>query len=1538
MKQISVLIVENSESDEELLLLKLTRAGYEVNSERVESAAQMKKALIGKKWDIIISDYEMPSFNGMEAHRILQESGLDIPFIIVSGSIGEDIAVEAMLAGVNDYLMKDNIARLVPAIERELKSAKDRKAQRIAEQSLKENIERYRSLFENANDTIFTVDLEGNFTFVNKQGEKLFGYSREEILKLKFTDYLNEEDENKVRELVRKKRENFQGDTRYEVEITTKSGEKRIVEVSSRLNSRNEVPYEVEGIARDITERKKLENDLQESAKRLDLALGSAKMGVWQWDFDTNAVYWSPECQNIIGVKNFGGTFDHFEEILYPEDKESLMDAVTKAIETHEIYNADFRSINDAGEILWLSNHGVAEYDSDGKPIRLIGTVRNITNRKLLEHNLIATEARFRTLAENSVAGVTLCLASGELIFVNDAYLEIVGYSREDFENGLLKWNEITSPKFHQEDRKSIEKAREKGKSKQYEKEYIRKDGSRVPVLVVIAATEIEGEEYFISTILDFTERKKAETELHESVEDFRALVEATSQVVWTIENGVGNSDFSDFWSELTGQTYEQSQGLGWLDVVHPEDREIAALSWNQSFVNNTQFNIVYRVLTVKGSYNYYAVRGVPVFNNEGNLRKWIGTFSDITERKEVEKKLIESESRLQLSQEAGRIGTWDWNFVTGEIIFSDILWSLYGLKSGEKPFTYDMFKELAHPDDLEFVEAAFLKMRDETDTLDIEFRIINNENQIVWLTSKARLIRDRNGEPERAIGINIDITARKNFEEELRESESRLQLSQEAGRVGTYEWNLVTGEIIFSDIMKSFYGIKPGEETFTYEMFQEFAHPEDLDFIETEVTKMLDGTDALDIEYRIIKKDNQVAWLASKGRVIRDKDGEVEKVVGINLDITERKNIEEDLRQSEERLQLSQDAGRVGTWEMNFLTNELIWSDIVWEFHGLEKNEIHVGFENWTERIHPDDIDYVQKDFEATLKHKDIVDVEFRIIKKDGQIGWVASKGRAIRDSNGKPERAVGITTDITERKAFEQELRRSEERLRLSQEAARIGTWEWNVETNETVWSVGVWAQFALEFDSIVTNYENYMKFVHPEDIKSLEDALQDSVNGGKALDIEYRIKNNDGQTLWIAAKGSVVRNNEGKIKRMIGVTIDVTDRKIAEESLQSSEEKLRQAQKLESIGRLAGGIAHDFNNMLTAINGYSDLTLRKMKMNDPFRGFIEEIRKSGERSAALTHQLLAFSRRQILQPKVLNINEIIADTTIMLQRLIGEDVRLIEKFSSDIGQIKADPGQMTQVIMNLAVNSRDAMPKGGSLTIETKNVYLDSEFVKENPSVAEGKYILLKFSDTGTGIDEEILENIFEPFFTTKKVGTGTGLGLATVYGIIKQSDGHISVKSVVGVGTVFEIYLPQVEVETKLPEKSDQNQILLNGIEKILVVEDEEIVRKLTCEILESYGYTIIEAKNGEDALEIFDSNEHIFDLLLTDVIMPKMGGHELAEKILEKHPKMRILFTSGYTEDSLTSHEIDDSVSDFIHKPFTPESLALKVRKILESEK
>ena len=424
--------------------------------------------------------------------------------------------------------------------------------------------------------------------------------------------------------------------------------------------------------------------------------------------------------------------------------------------------------------------------------------------------------------------------------------------------------------------------------------------------------------------------------------------------------------------------------------------------------------------------------------------------------------------------------------------------------------------------------------------------------------------------------------------------------------------------------------------------------------------------------------------------------------------------------------------------------------------------------------------------------------------------------------------------------------------------------------------------------------------------------------------------------GRVRWLQTIKRPIVAPDGTVSQMLGVSTDITARKRAEEALNDSEQQLRQAQKMEAVGKLAGGVAHDFNNLLTVINGHTDLSLRHLDSTHPIHRKLKAIKGAGERAASLTRQLLAFSRKQILHPKVLDLNQVVFETNKILRPLIGEDIDLFIGPAPDLGKVKADPNQLEQVLMNLAVNARDAMPKGGKLTIETDNVYVDEAYAAHHFSVTPGHYVVLAITDTGCGMDEATRSRIFEPFFTTKEVGKGTGLGLSTVYGIVKQSGGYVWVYSEVGRGTTFKIYLPRVESPAEELKPGPDEIELRAGTETVLLVEDEETVRDMTREILLESGYRVLEAKHGQEALLVAGQYPGVIHLMLSDVVMPQMSGRELAEQLTPLRKEMKVLYMSGYTDDAIVHHGVLDAGMAFIEKPFTPNGLARKVRETLNT--
>ncbi|MGD0009881.1 MAG: response regulator [Terriglobia bacterium] len=432
------------------------------------------------------------------------------------------------------------------------------------------------------------------------------------------------------------------------------------------------------------------------------------------------------------------------------------------------------------------------------------------------------------------------------------------------------------------------------------------------------------------------------------------------------------------------------------------------------------------------------------------------------------------------------------------------------------------------------------------------------------------------------------------------------------------------------------------------------------------------------------------------------------------------------------------------------------------------------------------------------------------------------------------------------------------------------------------------------------------------------------------GEATGLEAAWKRRDGSEIFVRESARAFRADDGRVLYYDGVVEDVTERR-------RLEEQLRQAQKMEAVGRLAGGVAHDFNNLLTIIIGYSDLLLERVSLRDGMRPPVEEIKKAADRAASLTRQLLAFNRKQVLPPHIVDLNSLLTNVDKMLRRMIGKNIKLVTHLPSGLGRVKADPGQIEQVIMNLAVNARDAMPQGGHLTLEAANVDLDSSYATCHESVLPDHYVMIAMSDTGIGMDAETQARIFQPFFTAKQRGKGMGLGLATVYGIVRQSEGHIWVYSEPGKGTTFKVYLPRIDqaVEVIAPTPVPVDELPLD-CQTILLVEDEEVVRSFARGLLESRGYEVLEAKGANDALEIGGRYKKHIHLLLTDVVMPQMSGRELAEHLAPLHPETKVLYMSGYADHAVVQHGLLDPGTVFLQKPFTPAALARKLREVLDS--
>jgi two-component system cell cycle sensor histidine kinase/response regulator CckA len=545
----------------------------------------------------------------------------------------------------------------------------------------------------------------------------------------------------------------------------------------------------------------------------------------------------------------------------------------------------------------------------------------------------------------------------------------------------------------------------------------------------------------------------------------------------------------------------------------------------------------------------------------------------------------------------------------------------------------------------------------------------------------------------------------------------------------------------------------------------------------------------------------------------------------------------------------------------------------------------------------------------------------------RSGQVIDVEIISHAIM-FKGRSARLV-LAHDTTERLRIERQLRETEERMRFALHASQVGVWEVNFQTNATYWSETCEALHGLAPGEFAGTFDAFLDRIHPDDRPAVHEGIDLAVRERREAELEYRTVWPDGTERQIASTGRFSCDETGARIRGAGVAIDITDRR-------TLEDQYRHSQKMEAVGQLAGGIAHDFNNMLTAIIGNAEFVLEELPEGDPRRADVEEIERAGHRAADLTHQLLAFSRKQMLAPRVLHLGDIVSQVSPMLRRLIGEAIDL-KTVVGDRQRVKADAGQIEQVLVNLAVNARDAMSGGGRLTIETSDVVLDEAYAREHPTVRPGPHVMLAVSDTGHGMDAATQKHVFEPFFTTKPTGKGTGLGLATVYGIVKQSGGYIWLYSEVSRGTTFKVYLPQTDEIAAAAQPGSVDQRTLRGDERILLIEDEDAVREFAYKVLCRYGYVVYSVLNCTQALAFAAAHHGTIDIVLSDVVLPDMSGPQAVCQLQQRHPESKVLFMSGYTDNAAVHHGVLDAEMPFLQKPFSGEALVQRVRDVLDGQ-
>jgi len=977
---------------------------------------------------------------------------------------------------------------------------------------------------------------------------------------------------------------------------------------------------------------------------------------------------------------------------------------------------------------------------------------------------------------------------------------------------------------------------------------------------------------------------------------------------------------------EAHGYSMKELLGRNHADIVAPEyaikikERMKELRDKGETVFESAQLRKDGSVMPVEAHVSYLQIEGQDIF---------LCTSRDIRERKKVEAALMDSRKILQMIFETVPICI--------KLIAADgtlQMMNQAGLGMIEADSLDQVKGQCVYPMVSEEDREAFRTLTQKTcsgGSGTLEFRMIGLKGRPLWLSTHLVPLRSEKGEIMLSLAITSDITEQKEMEEALRKSSERFRRITEAITDYIYTVRVENGrpaETNHGEACVAVTGYTSREFAEDPYLWIKMVNEEDRDLVRKQAEDVLSGKDPEPIEHRIIRKDGSIRWVESSVVPHYGRGGDLVSYDGIIKDIDERKKEQQVLTEREYWLTESQKAANIGTYRFDVNAGTWMSTKVLDRIFGIN-DSYDKKVEGWLDIVHPDEREELRSYLsEEVIGKRTPFNREYRIVRKsDGQERWVYGRGELRFDELGNPLTMVGTIQDITERKQTEEALSASERKFRNLLENIQLLAVILDLNGNITFCNGYLLRLTGWTMDEVLNR--NWFEMFLPEDVRGyVKSVFRANITRGTMLHNEHPIITSKGSIRQIVWDIAVLHDYDGNVTGTASIGVDVTEHRMLEE-------QLRQAQKMEAVGHLAGGVAHDFNNILSAIVGYSHLTLMKMKDNDPLRVNIEHILASCSRAANLIQSLLAFSRKQVILPKLVDISEVMREIKTILSRTIGEDI----DFKADIPLkglvVKADKSQIEQSLMNLATNARDAMPHGGTLTITAEAVEINRGFIKMHQFGEPGRYAVITVADTGVGMDEKTRMNIFEPFFTTKDVGKGTGLGLAMVYGTVKQHNGYIDVYSEPGKGTSFKIYLP-LAGPVKRPDKKKAAAAASAGSETILLVEDEQTVRVIVRSLLEESGYRVLEAKDGADGLRLFKENSDVIDLVLSDVVMPKMRGQEMYEKIKKISPDIRILFISGYPEDVIDRKCFPGKEDNTLNKPLIPDELLRKIRAVLDN--
>jgi PAS domain S-box-containing protein len=1287
------------------------------------------------------------------------------------------------------------------------------------------------------------------------------------------------------------------GEKPRELEFRAILPDGRVRNIKSRGDlrcDRNGRPLYIAGTARDITEQKQAEEALQAVEDRLR----RGRMGTFDWDIAHDRITWSRGLEVLFGGSGeVGSTYETFAQRVHPQDLPGVDAEISRSMAARDSFAHEYRIVWPDGSVHWMAGRGEFTFSDAGQAVGMRGVVLDITERKQAEAALRETESRYRDLVENSHDLLCTHDLEGQVLSCNPAPARILGYTVEEILQRSMR--DLLAPE--RRDRFDEYLAR------------VQKDGIAEGLMLVITRARERRVWEYRNTLRtegvpapivrgmahDITERLRAEKALRESEEKYRGLFERMSSGV-AVYRATGDGEdfvFVDF-----NHAAEEIEHIGRQSVIGKRVTEV--------FPGVKEFGIfsVFQRVLRTGEPEYVAPALYRDERDPGTWREsWVyrltgseivAVYNDITERKRAEgvQNWLASFPKLDPSPvvEAD---------VTGRVLYLN--------PAAERLFPDMESRGVAHPwlAGLEDVERT---CRTSASSECLREVLVDGAwyyqvTHLVPSTQKLRL-------------YGFDITDHKRAEAALRESEARLRLSIQSANIGLWDWNLVTNEVYFSREWKIQIGCAEDEIPNRFEEWQSRVHPDDLEPTLQKVRASIASPQGRhEVEFRFRHKDGSYRWIRAQADVLRDAAGKPVRMLGCHLDITDRKHAEDAQRRQALTFENMYDAVTVIDEDYNITD----WNPAATRMFGYEKTEV-LG--QSVSCLHsPEAAKRQLGSIRTGLESAGRFDGELAAVRKDGTRFMVRSVIVPLRDEHGTQIGIIGVSRDISERKRAEYALRASEEKYREMVDNASFGIFRSTLDGQlldvnpALVAMLGYGSKEELMMHSLKADiYED------PSDRTSILARYETSE---RVNNVETKWKRKDGNLITVRMSGRGVRGEDGQISHFEVIVEDVT-------GLRVLEDELRRAQKMEAVGRLAGGVAHDFNNILTAIQMNGSLLAGGLVPPDRLQEKARNILASADRGAALTRQLLAFGRKQVLAPRILDLNEMLRGLSFLIRGIIPENISVTASLSDSLGMVKADPHQLENAILNLIINARNAMPNGGRLIIETSNVDASEHSEPITRILPPGQYVMVALTDTGIGMDPATQARIFEPFFTTRRNEGGTGLGLATSYGTVKQSGGYIFVYSARDQGTTFKIFLPIVDAEPTAVAAAAEPISNRGRGQTILLVEDEDMVRNSAAEFLSAYGYVVLEARNGPEALKLAMSRPSDIAAVVTDMVMPGIDGREVVEILRQLRPQLKAVLMSGYTERLEVVEDEEAASFTFLQKPFTVEVLANTLRKVI----